>query len=279
MPPSADYVVAVCKPDGQWEARERNTTAYAYMNTPINIALGMLSTPMAQQALTCLALELDTTIIPLELPVRRMDHNRAANGVRLFLLKLYDRFPVVVVNESLADGGALGYHERLGPDNSFDLRDHSIHVNAAVRAFKVDVEPLLSLLLLANQATGSEAQRSRYTASNGSADNVQKLAKMVTAYTHHHSTDFRTWQFIFAHIILHELTHLFVTFLGRTNPGTMTPPHIGCGIPGTYSDQSVKGESGRWLEFVLFGGTFEIFKDPDRRNGQTVDTWRRFRAE
>lgn len=137
MPSHANFVVAVCKPDGRWESRERDATAYTYIRTPINIALGMLSTRRAQQALTCLALELDTTILPLNLPIRHMDHNCAANGVRLFLEKLYDRFPVVVVNESLADGCALGYHERLGPDNDFDPRNHSIHVNAAVCVTKV----------------------------------------------------------------------------------------------------------------------------------------------
>lgn len=142
LPSHANIAVAVCKPDGRWKSRGRDTTAYTYMRTPINLALGMLSTRRAQQALTCLALELDTTILPHDLPIRHMDHDRAANGVILFLHQLYDRFPVVVVNESLADGGALGYHERLGPANSFDPRDHSIHVNAAVRVWQLVPIPL-----------------------------------------------------------------------------------------------------------------------------------------
>lgn len=72
------------------------------------------------------------------------------------------------------------------------------------------------------------------------------------------ATDFQTWQFIFAHIFFHEIAHLFVTFIGYTNPGTRTPPTIGCGLPGVYSDGIVQGEAGRWFEYVLLGGTFEL---------------------
>lgn len=83
-------------------------------------------------------------------------------------------------------------------------------------------------------------------------------------------TDFRTWQFIFANLLCHEIAHLFVTFLGNTSPGTMTPPTIGCGLPGVYTDGIIKGEAGRWLEYVLFGGTFELYPDPDGQDDQAV---------
>ena len=82
--------------------------------------------------------------------------------------------------------------------------------------------------------------------------------------------DFRTWQFIFAHILFHEIAHVFVTFLGNTNPGTLTPPTIGCGLPGVYSDGIIRGEAGRWLEYVVFGGTVELVWDPDRQDDQAV---------
>ena len=96
----------------------------------------------------------------------------------------------------------------------------------------------------------------------------QKLFKMRIAASRS-LTDFRTWQFIFANILFHEIAHLFVTFLGNNSTAARTPPHINCGLPG-YSDGIIRGEAGRWLEYALFGGPFELYPDPHRHDDQQV---------
>ena len=88
----------------------------------------MLSTPMAQQALTAFALELDSIFRP----PGHLDRDRAEEVVMVFTKELYARFPVVVIDEQLAEGGALGCIQRTNPGSKFNIRDHYIHVNAAV---------------------------------------------------------------------------------------------------------------------------------------------------
>jgi hypothetical protein len=67
---------------------------------------------------------------------------------------------------------------------------------------------------------------------------------------------FRTFQFIFAVAIVHEIGgHLLVTFL--TNGRSDSP--LALGVQG-YNGRNI-GESGRWLELSLFGGTSEFYRD------------------
>ncbi len=69
----------------------------------------------------------------------------------------------------------------------------------------------------------------------------------------------RRWQnflFMFACAVLHEMAHLFVCYLFRTNHPD-TPPDV------SYLDyaQLPGGESGRWLERELYGGAIEYLRD------------------
>lgn len=76
---------------------------------------------------------------------------------------------------------------------------------------------------------------------------------------------FRTLQFIFVNMFLHEIGgHLFMTYLtkGRVN----TPPHIRAGMSG-YSGHN-EGESGRHLEVLFFRGNIEIYRDSTQGNDQ-----------
>ncbi len=63
--------------------------------------------------------------------------------------------------------------------------------------------------------------------------------------------------------MLHELGHIFVTFLGLGE--TNTPPDMNIeveGIPPTVA------EAGRYLEGLIFGGAFFLFRDPGVGEGQ-----------
>ena len=66
---------------------------------------------------------------------------------------------------------------------------------------------------------------------------------------------FRSFVFMIAHVFLHELSHMLVTFLTRGEAGT--PPRIRAQLSG-YSDKD-RGEAGRNLELILFGGNQEYY--------------------
>ena len=66
---------------------------------------------------------------------------------------------------------------------------------------------------------------------------------------------FRSFVFMFAHVILHELGHMLVTFLSRGE--AVTPPRIKAEVSG-YSNR-YRGEAGRNLELILFGGNLEYY--------------------
>lgn len=75
---------------------------------------------------------------------------------------------------------------------------------------------------------------------------------------------FRTFLFIFTNTFFHETCHLFTTFL--TQGRAVTPRHIGAQVKG-YSKLN-RGEFGRYMETVFFGGTLEYYIDPTRGVGQ-----------
>ena len=66
---------------------------------------------------------------------------------------------------------------------------------------------------------------------------------------------FQAFVFMFAHVLLHELGHMLVTFLTRGE--AVTPPRIRAQVSG-YSGK-YKGEAGRNLELILFGGNLEYY--------------------
>ncbi|WAO85973.1 Hypothetical protein NCS54_00322700 [Fusarium falciforme] len=77
---------------------------------------------------------------------------------------------------------------------------------------------------------------------------------------------FRTFLFMFAIATAHELTHLFVGYLaqGQDTTQSYTPPTVSYL---NYAGPSW-GESGRWLESHLFGGSVEFYRDKSDDDGQ-----------
>jgi hypothetical protein len=76
----------------------------------------------------------------------------------------------------------------------------------------------------------------------------------------------KTYQFMFAMATAHELTHLFVGYLAQGEsykPGSYTPPNVSYlnyGQEGSGGELPL-GESGRFLESRLFGGSIEYYRD------------------
>lgn len=86
---------------------------------------------------------------------------------------------------------------------------------------------------------------------------------MLVASSRSNGQRFRDFQFLFATTLVHEADgHLLTAFLW--NGHYVTPPEIS--VPG-YSDED-EGESGRWLEMCLFGGTTEYYRDPSQDDQQ-----------
>lgn len=71
---------------------------------------------------------------------------------------------------------------------------------------------------------------------------------------------FRVYLFTFAKSMLHEIGHMFVTFL--THGETTTPPHISGKVAGY---EGKRGEAGERLENLIFGGRVVVMAKPDDR--------------
>jgi len=74
---------------------------------------------------------------------------------------------------------------------------------------------------------------------------------------------FLRFQFVFATALLHEIGgHLLVTFLGHGKKDTpVKMGALGYNKPGKGKRI---GESGRYLEMQLFGGTLEYYQGPNQ---------------
>lgn len=78
---------------------------------------------------------------------------------------------------------------------------------------------------------------------------------------------FHIFLFLLSKSILHELTHIFVTFLGQGT--TLTPPDVTVTTPG--EQRSPRGEAGRYMEKLIYGGLIRVFENPDEVDEEMVD--------
>lgn len=83
-----------------------------------------------------------------------------------------------------------------------------------------------------------------------------------------HRERYLNFHFLFAAATAHELMHAFVTLLARTSstPDRFTPPkttHLNYGSPVSGLYPLGLGESGRYMERLLFGGSLEFYRDPN----------------
>ncbi|KAF5721624.1 Stem cell self-renewal Piwi [Fusarium globosum] len=84
---------------------------------------------------------------------------------------------------------------------------------------------------------------------------------------------FRSFLFLLAVATTHELTHVFITYLaqGQDVIESYTPPEVSYLNYIGLSDgdnHPMTGESGRWLESRLFGGSIEFYRDSSDDSGQ-----------
>ena|SRR3569833_2099710 len=83
----------------------------------------------------------------------------------------------------------------------------------------------------------------------------------------------KQFQFLFAVATAHELCHAFTGYLAQGDNSedyrSYTPPSASHLDFVTIDDGvEVQGESGRWFENAMFGGSLEFFRDRDDDHGQ-----------
>lgn len=78
---------------------------------------------------------------------------------------------------------------------------------------------------------------------------------------------FRNFQFAFATTLVHEAgPHILITWLGRGRPDT--PPEMA--VTGYATSDGQIGESGRFFELFLYGGTTEYYRDLNQDDSQVI---------
>lgn len=85
--------------------------------------------------------------------------------------------------------------------------------------------------------------------------------------------NYKEFQFMFASATTHELCHAFVGYLAQNSQegSSYTPPnvnHLDYGSGQVDSSFVQKGESGRYMEKLLFGGALEFYRDPREGHNQ-----------
>ena len=71
--------------------------------------------------------------------------------------------------------------------------------------------------------------------------------------------DYKGFQFLFAISILHELAHVFITYLTEGKKHTPRKQKV---YDKTADGPNTQGESGCMLEQLVFGGLITNFRDP-----------------
>lgn len=84
------------------------------------------------------------------------------------------------------------------------------------------------------------------------------------------------FQFMFAVATAHEICHAFLGYISQNgvHGELSTPPNITHLDYGRPQNDEPAGESGRWFENALFGGSLEFYYDPTDDMGQvSVRMW------
>jgi len=115
-----------------------NTLEYTYVTSAINIALAILETEQGRQALTRIALNIDRGRRPGVGGPRWHGPNANALAraqIDVFVQKLRDAFPLVVINHNMTDIDMLAYTPRgtwFGDLADFNPREQAIQLNGSV---------------------------------------------------------------------------------------------------------------------------------------------------
>ncbi|KAI0544174.1 hypothetical protein F4679DRAFT_589726 [Xylaria curta] len=209
-----------------------NDEMFTSLAVAVNIGLEMLETPSGRTALHRLGHALvqaraqrsDSALEPFT-----GDLNRMEEYVDHFLERVRGDYPRVTLQRF--PGGVLASTDPLMPTSH--LRDFRPKQAAG---FAYNLEKVESMVIAYNAYT---------RAARGSKASVFYLER------------WQNFLFILACATAYELTHLFTLYLSLYSDWPPTPKEI------TYHgySQGQGGESGRWLEGVLYGGSLELYNE------------------
>ncbi|POR38610.1 Uncharacterized protein TPAR_01181, partial [Tolypocladium paradoxum] len=260
--------------DGRYGTLENlppNTEHFASLAVAVNIGLEMAETPRGRQALTELGRKVANyrayTAFPFAGNVADMQGH-----VNHFLRCVRADYPSIVIGS-----GALTNPDQLAATNKFNWWRGSFQAfdpkiagifsyNASVRNFALP---------------GQQWQPAKVTALTTWSKRVNDMVAAHHAYCRaiaHSSAAmkyrkrWRNFLFMFACATLHELSHFFVGYLTRgalpDTPEGITHLNYSSYFDEESGDWHPGGESGRWLENVLYGGSIEYYADRGDDRGQ-----------
>lgn len=90
----------------------------------------------------------------------------------------------------------------------------------------------------------------------------EKKASNAAERKKHHENH-RNFLFLHANSLFHEIGHLFIAYLSKDQESCATPTTMKG--PLIFEKNPEKGEAGRKLEALVFGGTMEYMVDPDKK--------------
>ncbi|KAI7767226.1 hypothetical protein LZL87_009628 [Fusarium oxysporum] len=210
-----------------------NSWAFTDLASAMNIGLEILESPPGRGVLVRLASQLIEIWNVGDEPCFRGGPNQIAEHVNTFLSAIRNDFYTVAIDDLGSPAVLAASDRRLGR-----VRDM---VNASAAVDQID---------RSRESSAARAQRK----------------KMLLRHKH--------FQFMFATATAHDICHIFLGFISQQgrHGRLATPPSIthldyGRGQPGDI-DGLAQGESGRWVENKLFGGSLEFYQDRDDDNGQ-----------
>ncbi|KAJ3524582.1 hypothetical protein NM208_g12005 [Fusarium decemcellulare] len=244
----------------QLTSQQENSWTYTSLASAINIGLKLLEMPQGRNALA----QLGQVVVQ---EWHRDGAHRFGGDVRqmgryvdCFLSAMRSQpFPQVTAAD-LGGPDVLAYTKRIPyvPNWSWDgnfetfipARSVGFYFNAARVA---DMAAAASVMGPRNHGM-STSRRSR-----------QESSRMSRRH--------KDFQFMFAVTTAHELVHVFVAYLSQNSMNLLsyTPErvaHLNYGAPHDEDNSLMRGESGRWFENFLFGGSIEFYRDRRDDHGQ-----------
>ncbi|KAF5974962.1 hypothetical protein FBULB1_7589 [Fusarium bulbicola] len=232
-----------------------NSWAFTDLASAMNIGLEILESPPGRGVLVRLASQLIEIWDVRHEPCFRGGPNQLAEHVNTFLSAIRNDFYTVAIDDLGSPAVLAASDRRLGVWNG-DLRSYSPKGHAIILYNHRRVRDMVNA-----SAAVDRIDRGR----DSSAARAQRR-KMLLRHKH--------FQFMFATATAHEICHIFLGFISQQgrHGRLATPPSIthldyGRGQPGDI-DGLAQGESGRWVESKLFGGSLEFYQDRDDDDGQ-----------
>ncbi|KAF4443138.1 hypothetical protein F53441_11537 [Fusarium austroafricanum] len=234
-----------------------NSWAFTNLVSAINIGLEILESPPGRGVLGRLASQLIETWGVENEPCFRYGTPQIQGHIDTFLSAIRRDLFMITIEDLGSPSILAGSNRELGGWNG-DLASYLAKSHAAIS---------YNIRRVQDMCNASAAIDRIDQARNSSSAARAERKKMILRHKH--------FQFMFAAATVHEICHIFVGYIsqdGRHGGGFGTPPSITHLNYGRQQRRDaggrIQGESGRWVENRLFGGTLEFYQNNNDDAGQ-----------